>query len=363
MRTAVKMPSSLSYCSNTANDTMATKTVSEDDGYHVVNEASQWKKQLVTKEDPSHVHKTLGILVLLSFFFRWSQFGASDLGFAKYPHLTVPTIALHFLLNASSFIFKIPKKRISSGYRIWPEYRLHSLVFAGRSLALATLFYVETTFHLPQNNAWNLVIVLATMAFADLFSWSRGQYRSSSVRDLSAPAAVKYFFSFAQFGATTMVLFGQRRYTMPWAMLTIVQVNAFLMTLRRKNLASQTLLVTIYGSMLAFGFVVVFMEYGRLENGLQIIGAMSIICNIVTCLRTGPRIPLVRYVLQDNKFGLWTAMYFLLDRVLRRPEIINAPLTPFTVALYCGSYLPSIALGVYKHNQEKRDQSSASKSQ
>ena len=78
---------------------------------------SQWKKQLITKEDPNHVHKTLGILVLFSYLYRLAQVGDSDLGFATQRHLTIPTLLLHLMLNASSFEFKIPAKRISSGYR------------------------------------------------------------------------------------------------------------------------------------------------------------------------------------------------------------------------------------------------------
>lgn len=78
---------------------------------------SQWKKQLITKEDPNHVHKTLGILVLLSYVYRLAQVGENDLGFANHRHLTIPTLLLHLALNASSFEFKIPAKRITSGYR------------------------------------------------------------------------------------------------------------------------------------------------------------------------------------------------------------------------------------------------------
>lgn len=90
---------------------------------------AQWKKQLVTKEDAFHIHKTLGMLCLVSFLFRLALAGESDMGFgaAQYPALTVPTIVLHLLLSLSALEFKIPQRRISSGYRIWPEYRLHSI--------------------------------------------------------------------------------------------------------------------------------------------------------------------------------------------------------------------------------------------
>jgi hypothetical protein len=46
-----------------------------------------WRAKLITKEDPIHVHKTLGILVLLSFIYRLSQYGETDMGFANKPNL------------------------------------------------------------------------------------------------------------------------------------------------------------------------------------------------------------------------------------------------------------------------------------
>jgi len=44
-------------------------------------------------------------------------------------------------------IFKIPLKRIASGYRIWPEYRLHSIFFALRSLSMMLLIWLSRSLH------------------------------------------------------------------------------------------------------------------------------------------------------------------------------------------------------------------------
>jgi hypothetical protein len=85
---------------------------------------AQWKEKLITQEDPMQLHKTLGILCLIHFAWRFSMVGAdSDMGFKTYPHLTIPAICLHLLLSLSSLEFKIPEKRIKEGSRIWPEYR------------------------------------------------------------------------------------------------------------------------------------------------------------------------------------------------------------------------------------------------
>jgi hypothetical protein len=99
---------------------------------------NRWSKQLITKEDHLHLHKALGFLCLAFFAWRFALLfdETSDLGFGIYPQWTIPTILLHLCLNLSSFEFKIPERRITTGYRIWPEYRLHSLVFLVRSLAI-----------------------------------------------------------------------------------------------------------------------------------------------------------------------------------------------------------------------------------
>jgi len=76
------------------------------------------KTQMITKEDPFHVHKTLGVACLASFVWRFSMMGDADMGFALYPSYTLPTLLLHFSLNASSFFFTIPAKRIKTGDRI-----------------------------------------------------------------------------------------------------------------------------------------------------------------------------------------------------------------------------------------------------
>jgi hypothetical protein len=78
-----------------------------------------WKQQLITKDDPWHVHKTLGVACLVSYAWRFSLAGGSaDMGFATHPEFTVPTLVLHEALTLSSFVFQIPKKRINSGDRI-----------------------------------------------------------------------------------------------------------------------------------------------------------------------------------------------------------------------------------------------------
>lgn len=76
------------------------------------------------------------MLVLASSVFRIFQIGESDMGFLTHAAWTLPTLLLHAVLNLSSLHFRLPSRRIATDRgRIWPEYRLRSLVFCLRGLA------------------------------------------------------------------------------------------------------------------------------------------------------------------------------------------------------------------------------------
>ena len=272
---------------------------------------SKWKKQLITHEDPGHVHKTLGICCLISFAWRLSMIGSSDMGFQTHTSLTLPTIVLHWSLTLTAFVFHIPAKRIKSGDRIWPEYRLHALVFLSRALMCCCIFYYEQYYQLPPNYDLNFVLVILTLLAADMSSGSV-EHRSGSIRELDTHPAVKYFFSWMQFGATSLYLYGARRFSLIFYTAFVVQLNPFLMTLRRKNLLSKNEVLSLYGAMLAGGFFIAVYEYGgNAPNGFNGFLCQGLIANIATVLRLGPRIPIIRHI-QDNKYVLWIVLGFLL---------------------------------------------------
>jgi hypothetical protein len=335
------------------NGASTTTTTDSGSGYGV----AAWKKQLMTKEDPNHIHKTFGILVLLSYIYRLYQCAMStesDMGFVTHPQYTIPTIVLHLLLNATSFIFKIPNKRISSGYRIWPEYRLHSFIFLCRNLACMLLFYIEQTYYTnpPQEfHLMNIVIILCTMAAADISSYYQGpNHTSGFARELDVPAIVKYFFSMAQLGATAMILHGQRRYTMHFIMIIIIQGNAFLMTIRRKNLASHTVLTSIYGFALAGAGIMAHWEYSRANSNVR--RAVALIGFTATILRTGPRCIPGLSLIQNNKYLLWITLYLLHETYIR--PYLDIEMSPARVAFNASLTFAAIALGGYKHYQEQQ---------
>lgn len=81
-------------------------------------EGKTLQQQLITAEDPGHIHKIFGVACLISYGWRFSMAGEQDMGFATYPALTLPTLLLHESLTLSAFFFEIPKRQIKTGDRI-----------------------------------------------------------------------------------------------------------------------------------------------------------------------------------------------------------------------------------------------------
>ena len=86
---------------------------------------------LITHEDPYHIHKSLGGFVIAHYFYQ----------FIYYYHyqtmeLTFINMLPHLLLHISSFVFRVLHNRMLTeklAMFIWEELRLHSMIFAYRS--------------------------------------------------------------------------------------------------------------------------------------------------------------------------------------------------------------------------------------
>jgi hypothetical protein len=324
---------------------------------------SRWTQQLTTKEDGIHVHKVLGVLALCSFLWRVPQFGANDMGFATHAEWTLPTLFLHLCLNLSSFEFRIPAKRIrSDGGRMWPEYRLHSLVFVLRTLGCIAINWYEQRSQVHSedqhhqlfrpNYTLNFYLVLASLAAADLSSHSV-EHQSNSIRELKAPVAIKYYFSVMQFMATSVALFGDRRNSVYFYKVMVLQVTAFLLTLRRKNLVSHSLNVVLYGALLAGGLGIGLYEYvGRRSGGD--VDALIMVGSMAALWRMGPWPSVLR-----NKYLIWTTMHCIVLQLVLRPVLEGDPsafLTPMQVKLLSYSLFAGMVLyGFYKHVQAEKE--------
>jgi len=211
--------------------------------------------KLSTREDRWHGHKLLGLYALLHFAYRYHAFfaGADDMGFAdQNGWSSAASLAPHLLLQLSGLTFSIPRRRIVTGSRIWPEYRWHALVFTLRSLVLMAIAvrYPHAETCLPP-----LLVVLCAMAAAEYFTawYARRGESSRTIRDLAAPAGAQYLMSATQFHATTGCLLTRGRLSVQLVSLCVIQSAAFVMTLQRRGLITHRQDLCLYAGLLGFG--------------------------------------------------------------------------------------------------------------
>jgi hypothetical protein len=328
----------------------------------IVLDIETWREKLITKEDYMHHHKVLGIIVFVMFIVRFALVGAeSDMGFKSYPQYTIPTILIHFLLNASSFQFVIPKKRIKNGSRIWPEYRLHAAVFAIRSMILILYYHYEMTYQLPPNYYVNYMIQIGGMIAADLASYSvSDKYQSRSVRDLDAHPAMKFFFSYMQFNAHAGILYGLRRCTLPFMIIFVTQLTPFVATLYRKQIIHTDSVagVILYAGFLLYGATYVQLDY--IHDSNKTFAIVRGLGQIAALQRMTPlpfsKHPMIQFV--QNKYVVWTTTFLLLQYIRAHVDEISEWTfkmiwaCTFVLCLLLGYYKTTTALREKKMNDE-----------
>ena len=99
-------------------------------------------KRLFTKEDNYNIHKFLGVFCLSHYIYRFTNLFVYGDMFFDDSMLTYVTPFIHLTLSLSSFIFHIPKKKISQTRPIiYRELQLHNIVFTLRSCIVFFLGY------------------------------------------------------------------------------------------------------------------------------------------------------------------------------------------------------------------------------
>ena len=125
--------------------------------------------KLATKEDGhyGHIHKIIGSAALAHYAYRTYLLVTTGSMQFDSSMFTLYCILLHMVLSGSSFIFKIPSNRINSAPMIYPEFRLHSVIFAYRSLIVMILMWAAKRYDTVYPLYFRGVIVLLTMVAAD----------------------------------------------------------------------------------------------------------------------------------------------------------------------------------------------------
>ena len=183
--------------------------------------------KLFTHEDKFNIHKILGMICLSNFAYQFY-----NLYMYRTVILNINNINLllfHTLLSTSSLIFKISSSRHNKLPIIYPELRLHSIIFALRSIIccfdISLLYKMLTCF--------------ITMILADIVT--HFLKKGTTIRSLPSSefmndedrSKLKYHYSRSQISATMFMLGNQ---TTSFLTLLPIQTAPLLMTLVKKNI-------------------------------------------------------------------------------------------------------------------------------
>jgi hypothetical protein len=196
-------------------------------------------RRLFTHEDKTQIHKSLGIGCLIHFVYRLVN-TSGTLGFLP-NRFTAICLAMHIALHVSSFQFILPQKRNFTYNTIFPENRLHTMIFAYRALLVMII-----RIYFPSLKFLCGIVVLFSMIFADMVTsyYKKITNNGTSIRNNPYPKSlsiyskqINLFYAFSQIGATTFILYG----TENEAFLTLIpiQLASFLMTLEKKGFINQ----------------------------------------------------------------------------------------------------------------------------
>ena len=241
-----------------------------------------------------HIHKTLGLLALVHYIYRFYNFMAY--GSMMFESSMWPLIIVHAALSGTSLIFYIPSIRSEKAPMIWPEFRAHSILFAYRSLTAMALTQLAIS-----NPATRAATILTTILLADTATSYFKMEGVTTMRDMPFPdwaseaarTRLNYFYSISQVLATTTLLFSP---SMERALMILfpIQIAAFLMTLVRKKLINPFHWHFYYAISLLLNYV----HGGLIQT--ESMPPLFYVCSAIFCF--------LRFGFRMNKYVLWTTI-------------------------------------------------------
>jgi len=292
--------------------------------------------KLVTSEDKFNVHKILGVICLTHYIFRFmSLLVTGSMGFE---HHSVPKILLflgfHALLSWSSLIFHLPPRKNRVKPMIWPELRVHNIVFATRSILDAV-----TNVVLEDKLTRRLIcftIAVVTMIVADIVS---EHYRKlqlitqqdSTMRAMPWPndaspkliSRINLYYALSQLFATAGVINVSRKWTtdVELALTTLfaIQLSALLMTLVRKSILGSYAWHFWYQISLGLSWVLLLYRYSERSPLPFVAFRLCIGCFIGYYLR---------FHINMNKYVMWAIFAVADGAVLDAIRHLNIDLLP-----------------------------------
>jgi hypothetical protein len=203
-------------------------------------------KKLFTKEDSTNIHKILGIGSLINYVYRYGLlFTYGTMMFNN--NSSIFTLLLHGLLSTSSLIFHIPNIRNSKAPMIYPEYRMHSIIFAYRSIVCCFIHYYNL------NYLYIILTCYITMICADFTTYLYNINKKNGTTMKNMPFndnisikdqnKITLMHSSSQIAAT-LFMFGN--IDTAFSPMFAIQMAALLMTLVRKNIISTNMWHILY---------------------------------------------------------------------------------------------------------------------
>lgn len=214
---------------------------------------------LFTHHDKYHLHKIIGFLCLSHYFVRFYwliMYGTMFLNYdSKY---TLATPFIHLLLSVSSFIFHVPKNRFDSKIIIWKELQLHNIVFTSRS-AVLMIYWLLFNIYDTNDKYYDLhiisrlLLIISHHYIADKISLKYNVKNKTTTRDVNwdnisdnTKKYMKKYYAICQLFAINALLLSESDRTgktfleSAFLIMFPIQLSAFLMTLVRKNIISNT---------------------------------------------------------------------------------------------------------------------------
>jgi len=208
-----------------------------------------------------HVHAFFGLLTLVHFLWRFSLLIADveNAGFGVDLKKDIISLLIIALPHSTSFLFShVPvKKGTDDGFTIWKEYRWHAFIFSTR--CWVTLIYFISQLHFfPEEDRYTKGFLIATV-YSSMFAaktvtdWFPKQ--SSTIRGMYKTNAASTVIGFAQYLLTAATIIGTPMddIGVQYVAISIIQLNAFNMTLRKKRIIGGKTSQAFYTSMISFG--------------------------------------------------------------------------------------------------------------
>jgi hypothetical protein len=240
--------------------------------------------KLFTKEDEFNIHKTLGLISLINFIYRYFYLLPfyGNLGLGENLFINNILVIIHFLLSFSSLLFHVVKNRFKTRpLIIYKEYQLHAIVFTLRSCLIyfAAIIGKNLSIICP-------LIILVCHLIVDLITYYYGKEGVTAVRAKGKDNNLyrnisRYYYSYYQIVAIgSHLLENNRLADMGFNTLIAIQSSAFLMTLSRKNIIHWKTYMLIYSFCLLLSYLVIikFHSYNFLLGCILVF--LSRICGV-----------------------------------------------------------------------------------